>query len=75
MISCNFEVFRVYGLGVNIDDELLSFDCASQWAIRCFLCPKLGMISDLKVFKSPLWVRAVVQKNLPKIYLVHMIVN
>ncbi len=70
-ISCNSKVFRVYGLGVNIEGELLSFDCASQWAIRFFLCPKLGMIiSDLKVFKAPFgWGRWC--KNLPKIYLVH----
>lgn len=74
LISCNSRVFRVYGLGLNIDDELLSFDCASQWGIRFFLCPKLGIISDLKVFKAAFgWGRSC--KDLPKIYLVHMFVK
>lgn len=40
LILCNSKVYRVYGLGVNIDDELLSFDCAFKWAIRFFSLPK-----------------------------------
>jgi hypothetical protein len=40
-ISCNSKVFRVYGLGVNIDDdELLSFDCASEMGYKVFSLPK-----------------------------------